>query len=125
MDYAGAWRANGGKWDWALALADGSVVVWLGTDHAARIAAGATRASPVPDWVQARAGAVFRGYGTRPFDAPETLVAAPLPAGTPREAYDSGLTLSARLLAWIWNTAGGDAPAAAARPESKGPYRVR
>lgn len=73
----------------------------------------------------ARASAVFRGYGARPFDAPETLVAAPLPAGTPREAYDSGLTLSARLFAWIWNTAGGDASAAAARPESKGPYRVR
>ena len=52
MDYAGAWRANGGKWDWALALADGSIVVWLGTDHAARIAAGATQASQVPDWVQ-------------------------------------------------------------------------
>ena len=73
----------------------------------------------------ARSGASFRGYPLRPFDAPETLVSAALPAGTPREAYDSGLTLSARLLAWIWNTAGGDASAAAARPESKGPYPVR
>ena len=73
----------------------------------------------------ARSGASFRGYPSRPFDTPETLVAAPLPAGTPREAYDASLTLSARLLAWIWNTAGGDASIAAARPESKGPYRVR
>ena len=73
----------------------------------------------------ARSGASFRGFPARPFDAPETLVSANLPAATSREAYDSGLTLSARLLAWIWNTAGGDASAAAARPESKGPYPVR
>jgi hypothetical protein len=73
----------------------------------------------------ARSGASFRGYSLRPFDAPETLVSAAFPAGTAREAYDAGLTLSARLLAWIWNTAGGDASAAAARPESKGPYPVR
>ena len=52
-------------------------------------------------------------------------MAAPLPSATPREAYDSSLTLSARLLAWIWNAAGGDASVAAARPESKGPYQVR
>lgn len=73
----------------------------------------------------ARSGASFLGYTARPFDAPETLVAAALPGASAREAYDSGLTLSARLLAWIWNTAGGDASAAAARPESKGPYPVR
>jgi hypothetical protein len=73
----------------------------------------------------ARSGASFRGYPLRPFDAPETLVSAALPAGTPREAYDSALTLSARLLAWIWNTAGGDASAVTARPQSKGPYPVR
>ncbi len=73
----------------------------------------------------ARSGASFRGFPARPFDAPETLVSASLPAGTPREAYDAGLTLSARLLAWIWNAAGGDASAAATRPESKGPYPVR
>jgi hypothetical protein len=73
----------------------------------------------------ARSGASFRGFPARPFDAPETLVAAALPSATPREAYDAGLTLSARLLAWIWKNAGGDASAAAARPESKGPYPVR
>ena len=73
----------------------------------------------------ARGGSSFRGYPARPFDPPETLAAATLADGTPREAYDSALTLSARLLAWIWNAAGGDASVATARPESKGPYRVR
>jgi hypothetical protein len=73
----------------------------------------------------ARSGATFRGYPPRPFDTPEILVATSLPAGTPRDAYDASLTLSARLLAWIWKTAGGDASVAIARPESKGPYKVR
>ena len=73
----------------------------------------------------ARSGSTFRGYPPRPFDPPETLVAASFQAGTARDAYDSSLTLSARLLAWIWKTAGGDASVATARPESKGPYRVR
>ena len=68
---------------------------------------------------------VFRGFTARPFDAPETLVAAPLRTDNPREAYDSGVTLATRLLAWIWNAAGGDASIALARPESKGPYPVR
>ena len=67
----------------------------------------------------------FRGFTARPFDAPEALVATPLRTDNPREAFDSGLTLSARLFAWIWNAAGGDASVASARPESKGPYRVR
>ncbi len=73
----------------------------------------------------ARGGATFRGYPARPFDAPEALAAAKLEDGTPREAYDSAITLSARLLAWIWNAAGGDASVATSRPESKGPYQVR
>jgi len=73
----------------------------------------------------ARSGSSFLGFAPRPFDPPETLVAASFQAGTPRDAYDSSLTLSARLLAWIWKTAGGDASVAIARPESKGPYKVR
>jgi hypothetical protein len=76
-------------------------------------------------WYFASERSVFRGFTARPFDAPETLVASPLRTDNPREAFDSGVTLSARLLAWIWNAAGGDASAALARPESKGPYRVR
>ena len=73
----------------------------------------------------ARSGSSFLGFSPHPFDAPETLVGARLPAASAREAYDSGLTLSARLLAWIWNTAGGNASVATTRPESKGPYPVR
>lgn len=73
----------------------------------------------------ARSGSSFLGFPSRPFDAPETLVAARFPDDSAREAYDSALTLSARLLAWIWNTAGGDASVATTRPESKGPYPVR
>ena len=73
----------------------------------------------------ARGGATFLGFTPRPFDSPEAIAAAPLPSGTPREAYDSALTLSARLLAWTWHAAGGDAAIALARPESKGPYPVR
>ncbi|MBK8595605.1 MAG: hypothetical protein IPN83_08440 [Holophagales bacterium] len=73
----------------------------------------------------ARSGSSFLGYPSRPFDAPETLVLAKLPVGSPRQDYDAAVSLSARLLAWIWNTAGGDASVAAARPESKGPYKVR
>lgn len=73
----------------------------------------------------ARSGSSFLGFSPRPFDTPETLVGARLQAASAREAYDAGLTLSARLLAWIWNTAGGDASVATKRPESKGPYPVR
>jgi hypothetical protein len=73
----------------------------------------------------ARGGSSFLGYPQRPFDAPETLAAAKLPDGSPREAYDAAVSLSARLLAWIWKTAGGDASVATARPESKGPYAIR
>ena len=59
------------------------------------------------------------------FAAPETLAAAPLPANTARERYDAAVTLSARLFAWIWKTAGGDASSVAQYPVSKGPYAVR
>lgn len=73
----------------------------------------------------ARSGSSFLGFPPRPFDAPETLASARLPDGSAREAYDSASTLSTRLMAWIWKTAGGDASIATTRPESKGPYPVR
>ncbi|MFI5119549.1 MAG: hypothetical protein ACHQM4_04005 [Thermoanaerobaculia bacterium] len=71
------------------------------------------------------AAARFFGYSPEPFAAPERLAAAALPSGTPRECYDASLTLTARLLAWIWKTAGGDASSVAQYPVSKGPYPVR
>ncbi|MDL2716919.1 MAG: hypothetical protein PT977_04120 [Acidobacteriota bacterium] len=64
----------------------------------------------------------FLGFPAEPFAAPETLAAAPLPAATARERYDAAVTLSSRLLAWIWKTAGGDVSFVKKYPESKGPY---
>lgn len=70
-------------------------------------------------------GARFLGFSAEPFGAPEKLAAASLPSGTPRERYDASITLTTRLLAWIWKTAGGDASSVAQYPVSKGPYAVR
>ena len=67
----------------------------------------------------------FLGFSAEPFAAPEKLAAAALPSGTPRECYDASITLTARLLAWIWKTAGGDTSSVAQYPASKGPYAVR
>lgn len=64
----------------------------------------------------------FLGYPAEPFAAPEILAAAPLPATTARERYDAAVTLSTRLLAWIWKAAGGDASFVKQYPESKGPF---
>src|SRR5664280_14420 len=50
---------------------------------------------------------------------------AALPSVTSRECYDASVTLTTRLLAWIWKTAGGDASSVAQYPLSKGPYAVR
>lgn len=71
------------------------------------------------------AGARFLGFPAEPFAAPEKLAAASLPSGTSRECYDASITLTTRLLAWIWKTAGGDASTVAQYPVSKGPYAVR
>ena len=70
-------------------------------------------------------GARFLGFSAEPFSAPEKLAAAALPSGTPRECYDASITLTARLLAWIWKSAGGDASLTSEYPVSKGPYAVR
>ena len=67
----------------------------------------------------------FLGFPAEPFGEPEALLAAPLPRGTARQAYDSAVTLSTRLLAWIWKAAGGDASVVRQFPEAKGPYIVR
>jgi hypothetical protein len=64
----------------------------------------------------------FLGYPADPFAAPDVLAAAPLPAATSRERYDAAVTLGARLLAWTWKAAGGDASFVKQYPESKGPF---
>lgn len=73
----------------------------------------------------ARTPASFLGYPPDPFRDPERLVEARLPSGAARMAYDSSLTLSTRLLGWVWKTAGGDVRDVAGHPETKGPYPVR
>ncbi|MEO8587345.1 MAG: hypothetical protein ABI584_14365 [Acidobacteriota bacterium] len=64
----------------------------------------------------------FLGFPAEPFAAPQTLASAPLPAATARQRYDAAVTLSSRLLAWIWKTAGGDVSFVKKYPESTGPY---
>jgi len=78
--------------------------------------------SPAADTFRA---ARFLGFSADPFAAPERLAAEALPCGTPRECYDASVTLTARLLAWTWKAAGGDASSVAEYPASKGPYTVR
>lgn len=80
------------------------------------------QAGPVADVSKT---ARFLGYPAEPFAAPEILAAAPLPATTARERYDAAVTLSTRLLAWIWKAAGGDVSSVTQYPASKGPYAVR
>lgn len=65
----------------------------------------------------------FLGYPADPFAAPETLVAAPLPAATAAERRAAAVTMTVRLLVWTWKTAGGDASIVKQYPESKGPYQ--
>src|SRR5512140_3272990 len=65
----------------------------------------------------------FLGYPADPFAAPETLAAAKLPAATGAERRAAAITLTVRLLAWTWKTAGGDASTVRLYPDSKGPYQ--
>lgn len=64
----------------------------------------------------------FLGYPAEPFAAPEVLAAGPLPSATARERHEAAVTLSVRLLAWVWKTAGGDVSSVKQFPASKGPY---
>jgi hypothetical protein len=84
-----------------------------------------------PPGEAAAAGAVarsssFLGYGPEPFADPERLAAPPPSAlASPRAAFDTSVTLSTRLLAWIWKAGGGDASIVKKYPDSKGPFLVR
>lgn len=69
--------------------------------------------------------ASFLGYASDPFAETEKVVVAPLPAGSPRDAYDATVTRTTRLLAWIWKTAGGDASIVKKFPETKRGYAIR
>ena len=71
------------------------------------------------------AGARFLGFSAEPFAPPEALLVASLPSATARERYDAAVTLTRRLFAWVWKTAGGTASSVARCPAAKGPYVVR
>lgn len=64
----------------------------------------------------------FLGFPPEPFAAPETLAGARLPAASAAERRAAAVTLAARLFAWTWKTAGGDASFVTRYPDSKGPY---
>jgi hypothetical protein len=69
----------------------------------------------------------FLGYSALPFADPDTVASGvPLsPGATPSAVYDAALTVSTRLFAWVWKSAGGDASIVAKYPESGGPYPLR
>ncbi len=82
--------------------------------HAAAMAYAPDRGASGPS--------AFLGFGPQPFGEPESIAAEPLPAATDAERRAAALTLSARLLAWAWKTAGGDASFVSTYPAAKGPY---
>jgi hypothetical protein len=63
-----------------VALADGSVVVGLGTDRPLRFEAGAAAAAPPPDWVTSRAGARIAAVRGNRANAFATVTSAPASA---------------------------------------------
>jgi hypothetical protein len=65
----------------------------------------------------------FLGFSADPFAPPEALVAAKLPAAGAADCRAAAVTLTVRLLAWTWKTAGGDASIVTQYPESRGPYQ--
>ncbi|HET8539027.1 MAG TPA: hypothetical protein VFL83_04050, partial [Anaeromyxobacter sp.] len=64
----------------AVALADGSVVVGLGTDRALRFEPGAAAAAPPPGWVTSRAGARIAAVRANRANAFATVKSAPAAA---------------------------------------------
>jgi hypothetical protein len=94
----------------SVAYAAGAIV------HAAAMAY-APDAGPTPP-----GASPFLGFPADPFAAPETLASAKLPAADTAQRRAAAVTLSTRLFAWAWMTAGGDASLVKQYPESKGPY---
>jgi hypothetical protein len=82
---------------------------------------------PAADAAAAPKAGRFLGYSATPSADPDLLAASLSPAkGAPAsQAYDDAVTVSTRLLAWIWRTAGGDASITSKHPDSAGPYPIR
>ena len=76
-----------------------------------------------PEGGSASGPSSFLGFTTDPFGPPEVLAALKLPAATAAERRSAAITLTARLLAWTWKAAGGDASIVKEYPQSKGPYQ--
>lgn len=93
------------------------------TAEAGRLSGGADAG----ELARASKRARFLGYSSAPFADPEILAAGiPLsPGATPGAVYDAAVTVSTRLLAWVWRNAGGDASIVTKYPESGGPYPLR
>jgi hypothetical protein len=98
-----------------------------GLVHEAAEAARLSGGADAGELARASRRARFLGYSSAPFADPEALVAGiPLsPGATPGAVYDAAVTVSTRLLAWVWRTAGGDASIVMKYPESGGPYPLR
>lgn len=98
-----------------------------GLVHAAAEAARLSGAADAGALARASKRARFLGYSSAPFADPEALAAGiPLaPGAAPGAVYDAAVTVSTRLLAWVWQTAGGDVSIVTKYPESGGPYPLR
>ena len=98
-----------------------------GLVHEAAEAARLSGGADAGELARASKRARFLGYSAPPFADPEALAASvPLsPGATPAAVYDAAVTVSTRLFAWVWKSAGGDASIVTKYPGSGGPYPLR
>ncbi len=98
-----------------------------GLVHEAAEAARLSGGADPQELLRASKRSRFLGYSSAPFADPDALAAGILlsPRATPGEVYDAAVTVSTRLLAWVWKSAGGDASIVTRYPESGGPYPLR
>jgi hypothetical protein len=98
-----------------------------GLVHEAAEAARLSGGADTGELARASKRARFLGYSAAPFANPEALAASvPLsPGATPSAVYDAAVTVTTRLFAWVWKSAGGDASIVTKYPGSGGPYPLR
>jgi hypothetical protein len=118
-----AHRAAAAKGTRTLAAAIRRHSAFADVAHDAGAIVHAAAMAYAPDAPGAKGPSPFLGFPADPFAAPETLAAAKLPAATAAQRRAAAVTLAARLLAWTWKTAGGDASIVTQYPEAKGPYQ--
>jgi hypothetical protein len=118
-----AHRAAAAKGARALAAAIRHHSAFADVAHDAGTILHAAAMAYAPDAPGTPGPSPFLGFPADPFAAPETLAAVKLPAATAAQRRAAAVTLTARLLAWTWKTAGGDASIVTQYPEAKGPYQ--